>query len=417
MKLEQYQSAIENSNIISKTNIDGIITFVNDEFCKISGYTKDELIGQNHNIVRHPDVSTSVFRQMWNAILHKETYKATVKNRAKDGSTFYVNTTVFPILGEDGEIEEFIAIRYDVTESIRLNEALLLKDQELEQLNATLEQRVHEQTRELLTLNQTLEERVKEEVEKNREKDRFLFQQSRLASMGEMIANIAHQWRQPLSELNITLYKMNKLYHKDGSEKDIIFENSYAHAKKIIAKMSETIEDFRNFFSPNRQSEEFLVSTVAQEAVDIMQGTLERNEIRVTIKIKKETLIKGYFNEFSQVLINLINNAIDAFSNKKVKNRLIYIEIDTSEQGDAIIEVSDNAGGIEENIIDKIFEPYFSTKHASAGTGLGLYMSEMIIKNSMLGTILVKNRNDGVCFTIRIPLSQSDEGNENERIG
>ena len=417
MKLEQYQSAIENSNIISKTNIDGIITFVNDEFCKISGYTKEELLGQNHNIVRHPDVSTSVFRQMWNAILQKETYKATVKNRAKDGSTFYVNTTVFPILGEDGEIEEFIAIRYDVTESIRLNEALLRKDQELEQLNATLEQRVHEQTKELLTLNQTLEVRVIEEVEKNREKDRFLFQQSRLASMGEMIANIAHQWRQPLSELNITLYKMNKLYHKDGSEKDVIFEDSYAHAKKIIAKMSETIEDFRNFFSPNRQSEEFLVSTVAQEAVDIMRGTLERNEIRVMIEIKKETLIKGYFNEFSQVLINLINNAIDAFCNKKVKNRLIYIEIDTSEEGDAIIEVSDNAGGIEETIIDKIFEPYFSTKHASAGTGLGLYMSEMIIKNSMLGTILVKNKNDGVCFTIRIPLSQSDEGNENERIG
>ncbi len=417
MKLEQYQSAIENSNIISKTNIDGIITFVNDEFCKISGYTKEELIGQNHNIVRHPDVSTSVFRQMWNAILQKETYKATVKNRAKDGSTFYVNTTVFPILGEDGEIEEFIAIRYDVTESIRLNEALLLKDQELEQLNATLEQRVNEQTKELLTLNQTLEERVKEEVEKNREKDRFLFQQSRLASMGEMIANIAHQWRQPLSELNITLYKMNKLYHKDGSEKDIIFEDSYAHAKKIIAKMSETIEDFRNFFSPTRQSEEFLVSHVAQEAVDIMQGTLERNDIRVVIEVKKETQIKGYFNEFSQVLINLINNAIDAFCNKKVKNRLIYIEIDTSEQGDAIIEVSDNAGGIEETIIDKIFEPYFSTKHASVGTGLGLYMSEMIIKNSMLGTILVKNKNDGVCFTIRIPLSHSDEGKENEWIG
>ncbi|MCD8477209.1 MAG: PAS domain S-box protein [Sulfurospirillum sp.] len=207
MKLEQYQQAIESSNIISKTDVNGIITFVNDEFCKISGYTQDELIGQNHNIVRHPDVPASTFKQLWQTILQKKTYKSTVKNRAKDGSTFYVNTTVFPILDEQGEIEEFIAIRYDVTESVRLSEALIAKDEELEDLNATLEKRVQEQTKALVELNQTLEERVKEEVEKNREKDRFLFQQSRLASMGEMIANIAHQWRQPLSELTITLIR------------------------------------------------------------------------------------------------------------------------------------------------------------------------------------------------------------------
>ena len=405
MKLEQYQSAIESSNIISKTDIFGIITFVNEEFCKISGYTKEELVGKNHNIVRHPDVPASTFRSLWQTILQKEAYKSTVKNRAKDGSTFYVNTTVFPILDEYGEIEEFIAIRYDVTQSVHLSEALIEKDRELEQLNATLEQRVEDQTKALLELNQTLEERVKEEVEKNRDKDRFLFQQSRLASMGEMIANIAHQWRQPLSELNITLYKMNKLYQKQVGEKDALFENSYLHAKRIISKMSETIEDFRSFFSPDRQSESFKLSRVVQEAIDIMQGTLERNEIEIILSIHKEENIKGYFNEFSQVLINLINNSIDAFCHKKIKNRLIYIEIDTIESRDAIIKLSDNAGGIEEAIIDKIFEPYFTMKHASAGTGLGLYMSEMIIKNSMLGSIAAVNTKDGVCFTLIIPIA------------
>jgi len=409
MKLEQYQSAIENSNIISKTDINGIITFVNDEFCKISGYTQEELIGRNHNIVRHPDVPAATFKALWQAILQKKTYKSTVKNLAKDGSTFYVNTTVFPILNEKEEIEEFIAIRYDVTESIRLNEALVLKEKELEQLNATLEERVNLQTQELLKLNQTLEERVKEEVEKNRDKDRFLFQQSRLASMGEMIANIAHQWRQPLSELNITLYKMNKLYHRMGNEQDIVFEDSYEHAKKIIGKMSETIEDFRNFFSPDRQSECFLLSLVAQEAIDIMRGTIEKNNIEIALNIKKDAIIKGYFNEFSQVLINLINNSNDAFCNQKVKNRLIYIEIDTSFDGDAIIKVCDNAGGIDKTILDKIFEPYFTTKHSSVGTGLGLYMSEMIIKNSMMGSIVAYNENNGVCFKIAIPVEEKKE--------
>jgi len=403
MKLEQYQQAIESSNIISKTDVNGIITFVNDEFCKISGYTQDELIGQNHNIVRHPDVPASTFKQLWQTILQKKTYKSTVKNRAKDGSTFYVNTTVFPILDEQGEIEEFIAIRYDVTESVRLSEALIAKDEELEDLNATLEKRVQEQTKALVELNQTLEERVKEEVEKNREKDRFLFQQSRLASMGEMIANIAHQWRQPLSELTITLYQMKKVYTKQDNNKDEAFEQSYMHAKKIISKMSETIEDFRNFFSPERQSDLFTLSSVAQEAIDIMHGTLERNGVYIDLCIKNDVKIQGYFNEFSQVLINLMNNSIDAFSLSKLKKKLIYIEIDTSIQGDAIIRICDNAGGIETGILDKIFEPYFTTKHASSGTGLGLYMSKMIVNNSMKGLIIAENKNNGACFTITIP--------------
>ena len=406
MKFEQYQSAIESSNIISKTDINGIITFVNEEFCAISGYTQEELIGQNHNIVRHPDVPASVFKDLWQTILQKKTYKSTVKNRAKDGSTFYVNTTVFPILDEKGDIEEFIAIRYDVTQSVLLSEALLVKDKELEYLNATLEHRVNEQTKALLELNATLEDRVREEVEKNREKDRFLFQQSRLASMGEMIANIAHQWRQPLSELNITLYKMNKLFHRHGDERDVHFEESYLHAKKIITKMSDTIEDFRSFFSPDRQSELFKLSRVAGEAVDIMQGTLERNEINVVIDTKNDATVEGYFNEFSQVLINLINNSIDAFSIKNIKNRLIYIEIDTSEGRDAIIKLSDNAGGIDASIIHRIFEPYFTTKHASAGTGLGLYMSEMIIKNSMKGSISATSNAFGVCFTLKMPIAK-----------
>ena len=409
MKLEQYQSAIESSNIISKTDINGIITFVNEEFCRISGYSKEELVGANHNIVRHPDVPSATFKLLWETILQKNTYRSTVKNRAKDGSTFYVNTTVFPILNDKNEIEEFIAIRYDVTQSVHLSEALIAKDKELEQLNATLEQRVEEQTKALLELNQTLEERVLEEVTKNRDKDKVLFQQSRLASMGEMIANIAHQWRQPLSELNITLYKMNKIYHSKDIEAASKFEKSHIHAKNIISKMSLTIEDFRSFFSPNRKNESFKLSEVVKEAIDIMQGTLEYHKINVTMDVKKELSVTGYFNEFSQVLINLFNNSIDAFCNKKIKNRLIYIEIDTNSFKDAIIKVCDTASGIDDSILEKIFEPYFTTKHASVGTGLGLYMSEMIINNSMKGSIVAHNAENGVCFTITIPIANENK--------
>ena len=162
-----YQEAIENSNIVSKTDINGIITFVNDEFCKISGYSYHELIGQNHNIVRHPDVSTSNFESLWKTILSKKPFKATVKNLSKDGSTVYLNTTITPILDKNENIIEFIAIRYDVTAEVELKKHLEIKEKELEQLNLTLEQKVIEQTKQLQELNKTLEQRVLEEIKKN----------------------------------------------------------------------------------------------------------------------------------------------------------------------------------------------------------------------------------------------------------
>ena len=116
----RYQEAIENSNIVSKTDINGVITFVNDEFCEIFEYSKDELLGSSHNIVRHPDVPKSSFKQLWDTILNKKPYKATVKNLSKNGRTVYLNTTITPILNDNNDIEEFIAIRYDITKEVKL---------------------------------------------------------------------------------------------------------------------------------------------------------------------------------------------------------------------------------------------------------------------------------------------------------
>jgi PAS domain S-box-containing protein len=401
MTLEQYKGAIEASNIVSKTDINGIITFVNDEFCKTFEYSRDELVGKNHNIVRHPDVPRSVFKNLWDTILAKKTYKSTVKNLSKSGKTIYVNTTVTPILNKKGEIEEFIAIRYDVTKNIELTQELQVKEKELELLNNTLEKRVKEQTNELLILNQNLEEKIKVEVEKNRTKDRLLYQQSRLAAMGEMIGNIAHQWRQPLSELGITIYKMKKLFTSSGDEK--LFLENYDHSREVIKKMSDTIEDFRNFFNPNKVKEDFSIQDAVYETINIIKGTIVKENINITVDCKTPVIIEGYLSEFSQVLINLINNSKDAFKNKGIKNRQIEIKIAKDEKSNAIVTFKDNAQGIDEKIIDKIFDPYFSTKHSSVGTGLGLYMSRMIIKNSMSGDIIVANLKDGATFSIIIP--------------
>ena len=400
--LHQYKNAIDSSNIVSKTDINGIITYVNDEFCKISGYSKEELIGKNHNIVRHPDVPKAHFKRFWDTILAKKIWKGTVKNRAKDGSTFYVNTTVIPILDWHGEIVEFVAIRYDVTASVKLQEKLQKKEKELELLNKELEKRVEEKTKQLRQLNLTLENRVKNEVAKNREKDRMMFQQARLASLGEMLGNIAHQWRQPLMELGILFYKIKKL----SCDEEV--NRLYERGSKILEKMSQTISDFQNFFSPTKQKESFSVVENIQNTYSIMEGTLKKNGIKVSMRFTKEPEVYGYKNEFSQVILNILSNAKDVLVERGVEDKEIAIVVKDCPNF-VRVEIEDSGGGIDEEIMEKIFEPYFTTKHGKKGTGLGLYMSKMIIEQSMGGELKVKNGKKGAKFIIKLKKRQEDE--------
>jgi PAS domain S-box-containing protein len=362
MLLEQYKEAIENSNIVSKTDINGIITFVNNEFCSISGYSRDVLIGRTHNIVKHPDIPIENFEKLWSTITNKKTYKATVRNRAKDGSDFYLNTTITPILDINGDIEEFIAIRYDVTKEIELKFALDKKQE-------------------------------------------ILFMQSRFASLGQMIANIAHQWRQPLSQLNLTLFSLKKASEK--SEKENVLKY-YNDSKKLIKDMSQTIEDFSNFFNPNKKTITFNLTDAINDAIEILKNDIKKDNINLTIK-SKDIYVDGISNELTQVIINLIINAKDAFSIKSIKNRQIDITVSKSYIGVeifAFIIIKDNAGGILEENLERIFEPYFTTKHSSLGTGIGLFISNLIIQKSLHGTIEAININDGAKFTITIPITE-----------
>ena len=402
--LKQYKEAIEKSNIISKTDTDGIITFVNDEFCKISGYSKDELLGKNHNIVRHPDVPSSKFKLLWDTINAKEIYKGTVKNLAKDGSTFYVNTTVIPILDENGGIEEFIAIRYDVTKEVFYKHSLQKKEKELEELNASLERRVEEKTKELKELNETLELRVQDEISKNEEKQRVMFWQSRLASLGEMLANIAHQWRQPLTELNLTIFTLKKSALNGNDEEVITY---YDESKHIIKNMSQTIDDFTNFFRPDKVKHHFKVSESINEALSILDKVIKSEMINIKTDLK-DSQVLGVANELTQVIINLIKNSKEAYVQNSILIREIAIN-SKEENGFVIIELVDNAGGISKENLEKIFEPYFTTKHKSSGTGLGLFMSKMICEQGLNGYLDVKSKKNSTTFSIKIPLEIQDE--------
>ncbi|MDD4329165.1 MAG: PAS domain S-box protein [Aliarcobacter sp.] len=399
-----YLEAIENSNIVSKTDINGIITFVNDEFCKISGYSYDELIGQNHNIVRHPDVPTSNFETLWKTVLNKKPYKATVKNLTKDGKTVYLNTTITPILDDKSNIIEFIAIRYDVTAEVELKKHLELKDKELEQLNLTLEQKVIEQTKQLKELNKTLEQKVALEIKKNEEKQKMLFWQSRMASLGQMLGNIAHQWRQPLTELNLTLFNMKRACTKNDEKK---VDELYKESKLLILNMSSTIEDFSNFFNPQKEKKSFEIKEAVNEALVILRKVIEMENINIKIDVPIKYKVLGVSNELSQVIINLIQNSKDAFKINDIKNKKITITLKEEHILDkkySLLEISDNAGGISKENADKIFEPYFTTKHKSQGTGLGLFMSKMIIEKSLDGELSHENIKNGSLFTIKLVL-------------
>ena len=399
-----YQEAIENSNIVSKTDINGIITFVNDEFCKISGYSYDELIGQNHNIVRHPEVATSNFETLWQTILSKKPFKATVKNLSKNGSTVYLNTTITPILDENQNIIEFIAIRYDVTAEVELKKSLELKEKELEQLNLNLEQKVKEQTKQLKELNKTLEKRVIEEITKNEEKQKLLFWQSRMASLGQMLANIAHQWRQPLTELNLTLFNMKKASIQNNEKK---VDELYKESKTLISSMSSTIDDFTNFFNPQKEKKSFEIKDAINEALIILRKVIEVENIHIQIDVPINYKVIGVSNELSQVIINLIQNSKDAFIQNDIKNKTIIITLKEElilDKKYALLEIKDNAGGISKENIDKIFDPYFTTKYKSQGTGLGLFMSKMIIEKSLEGELSHKNCDDGSIFIIKLIL-------------
>jgi signal transduction histidine kinase len=252
-------------------------------------------------------------------------------------------------------------------------------------------------------LNTGLEQRVKEEVAHSREKDHLLIRQSWLAAMGEMVGNIAHQWRQLLNALSLVLENIQDATHYGELTPDYL-DGLMADAQRLIAKTSSTINDFRNFFKPDKQRELFGVKKTIEEALLLVAAGLRARAIVVEMDAPEEIWMEGYPNEYAQVLLNLLTNAKEAIQERGVELGRIVLRL-RREGGSAHLTVADNGGGIEESARNRIFEPYFSTKEG--GTGIGLYMSKMIIENNMAGRIEVRNAEQGAEFTIMTPIAAS----------
>ncbi len=278
-------------------------------------------------------------------------------------------------------------------------------------LHNSLEHKVEESTKELKELNAYLEIKVSKEVAQNRKKDIIMFQQARLASLGEMLNNIAHQWRQPLGAITMIIQSFQtKMIH--GKLTDDFIDKKVKDALLLATNMSETLEDFKNFFSPNKAKSDFLIQSCLEHSIELSKYSLEKENIKIVLKLTDNIRLNTYYNELSHVFLNLISNSKDALSDISNKNDRIIEILVKKDEDNAIIKFIDNGGGIPEDIIPKIFEPYYTTKYKSAGTGIGLYMSKQIIEKHMNGVIYYKtidykmNNKGYKCsvFTIKIPM-------------
>ena len=352
---------------------------VNKTTQRLFGYKQEELIGKNLLEFVAPQARERTIKTITEKLV--DSYETQVIK--KDGS-------IFPI---------FVSGRYITLEGKKVRVSILMDLTELKQTQCELQK-----------LNTSLEKRIVEEVEKNHIKEQKLFQQSRLAQMGEMISMIAHQWRQPLSaiastttniEAKISMDRFDLQTEQGADECKNFLEGKIKNINTYVQSLSSTIDDFRNFYSPHKEQKDVTISEPIEKAYAIMKTAFITHQINVIKTYQTDKTLSLYDNEFMQVILNILKNAQDQLVEKNITHPTIMIK--TYESGEYImIEISDNAGGIPPEYIETIFDPYFSTKDQKNGTGLGLYMSKVIVDDHHSGKISVHNNEEGAVFTIAV---------------
>lgn len=469
--------------ITSRTNKKGIITDASKAFCEISGYSIYELIGSNHNIVRHPDNPKELFEDMWKTIKSGKVWTGIVKNRAKSGKAYYVDTAIEPIK-EKGEVVGYLSVRFDVTNNFLLEKKNIELKSSLKKFQSLFENmnggiviidkegyikkvnpyfysllgytqsemigknyKLFFKENDSIDINNEFENILKNIIEKHKitkeaickndkkiwfeltfsaydgrdilislknieaykkleNTSKIMITQSRDAAMGEMLAMISHQWRQPLATISAILSKA-KVHKELGLYDDNKIDKDFSKISNVVQHLSKTIEFFRNYFKPKNEQKES-IKNIFESLKTIVEPLAKKSEIQINYIFNDNELIK-IDSRVDQVLLNLIKNSIDAYIERDIKGD---IDIEMILKQESIkIKVCDYAGGIPENIIDRVFEPYFSTKSKN-GTGLGLYMSKNIIEDILNGQLLIKNGQKGACFTINVP-TYVKEKNEN----
>jgi len=365
-KIRNAYIVYENTNdAILITDKDCDVIDINKSFTVNTGYTLDEIKGLNPRFLKSGMHDDGFYEQMWFEIENNNHWHGEVVNKNKDGQLYTELLTINRVVDKEGELKNYIAVFTNITKQ-------------------------------------------KEQEQQLKEQEELIFQQSKMAAMGEMLENIAHQWRQPLSVISTaaTAPIMEEQFGIANAESNI---DRFKLINESAQHLSKTIDDFRDFFRPDKEKKEFDVAKVIEQALKILNSKFKNRNIQV-VKNLEDVSLFGYESELVQVIMNILNNARDALEQVEEDKRFIFLEV-MNKNNTMVMIIRDSGNGIPHNIIDKIFEPYFTTKHQSQGTGIGLYMSEEIITKHMSGSLKVKNLQyeyegyslNGAEFEITIP--------------
>jgi len=359
---------------VISTDLDGYITSWNTGAERLLGYKANEMIGKPITILYLKEDYESLQKNI-DKLMQRGEHKTQIRLIKKSKELILAELSLSLLKDEKGKPIGMIGYSRDITEQKKAEDKIK-------------------------HLNDHLQHEVDDQLWRIREKDILLIKQSRMAQMGEMISMIAHQWRQPLSAISATSASielkagLNKLDNDTAQQK----------AQDISAfsqHLSKTIDDFRDFFKPTKKKTETSYDELVASVLKIISVSIENKNIELIQELNCHDKFSTYSNELKQVILNLIKNAEDALLEKEIENP--YIKISTYKENDKyILEVRDNAGGVKEGIMDKIFYPYFSTKTEKEGTGLGLYMSKTIIEEHCDGELTVANNDDGAVFRVAL---------------
>jgi PAS domain S-box-containing protein len=498
-RLIEETNIFDRNIIVSESDLAGNITYANQNFCNISGYTREELIGRPHSILRDPEASPEMFKELWETIQSGKTHHIILKNIRKDGTYYWIDASISPIIN-NGKITGYKAIRFDITNQILANEHLELQQQQqaslLKKQSSRFEfainssrdgfwdydivnkefylssgwkkrlgfkedevvtyldylslipdehrfehhQAMHDMLEEFpneleyvhFRIRYTLITKAGEKIliedvgdaffDENKSltritgfhrditdidrQNKIIESQNRMTAMGEMIGNIAHQWRQPIGAINNVLNDLEFDIELEELEtiKSVQFLEVSKKVKEYTSYLSQTIDDFRSISSNEKVKSEFYIKDVLNEAYNIVASEYEKNDISLLSVSFEDCIcsIIGYRRELMQVFLNIFNNAKDALLQNNIVHPKVVISFMKTDK-EIMIFIHDNAGGIPESIQEKIFDPYFTTKHESVGTGIGLYMSKKIITEHFKGKLTIENEHGGAKFTIALP--------------
>ena len=392
-------------------DMSGKILQFNNVFRTMLGYEAEELLSKTFLDIT-PD--------KWHSMEHKIIEEQIIPNgysdvyekeyRRKDGTVFPIELRTHLIRDDQGNPYAMWAVIRDITERKRAEDAL-------QKLNDELEKRVAERTEELGKIGMELETQNTElqktyhelelettalhrAMEDLREKEEMVIQQSRMAAMGEMLGNIAHQWRQPFNVLGLMVQDLGLSYECGEFSKELLDAN-IGKVMEILLQLSQTIDDFSNFTSTGKEKSLFRVNQVIADTISLIEESFKNQRITIDVSTSNDPQINGYPHEYAQVLLNILMNARDAFLESGMDNARIAMR-SWEENGRSEVTITDNAGGIKAEILGKIFEPYFTTKDLGKGTGVGLFMSKTIIEKNMGGCLSVSNRGDGAELRIEV---------------